>query len=108
MAHQWQTQATASSGQVLQMRQEFHAEMNATNLRAQQVVAEIRAENAGRVTPSHDYQQMMARAQYSENQAELRSTAKLFEVEENAIQHQVSESALFRRYRYASEHSEKC
>ena len=70
------------------------------------MIAEIRAENAGRVTPNHDSQQAIARVQYNETQAELRSTAKLCEVEENAMKDQVSESALFRRYRHESEQSE--
>ena len=35
VAHHWQTQAMASSGQASQMRQEFFAEMTAANLREQ-------------------------------------------------------------------------
>jgi len=88
------------------MTQEYHAEMNAAALREQHATAEVRAECAGRVTPNHDYQQTSARAQYNETQAELRSTAKLVEIEENAMKDQVSESAMFSRFRYASEQNE--
>ena len=66
VAHQWQTTAKASSGQVYQMTQEYHAEMKAVSLREQHAIAEVRAECAGRVTPNHGYQQLIARAQYSE------------------------------------------
>ena len=68
-AHQWQATSNTGSAQILCMQQEHHPEISAATLREQQVIAEIRAECAGHVAPTHDYQQWTSRIQYTEAQA---------------------------------------
>ena len=89
------------------MAQEHHMEINASQLREQHLVTEVQAELAARPLPNHNDQQWAARFRYAEEQAAQYSAAKLFNVEEDAMQQQLAEAAKFSTLRNISEQRER-